>query len=288
MPEWTVIVFRAVGAVFILFTLTRILGKRQISQLTFFEYITGITLGELAGFISTDIEKNYFYGVLAILIWFALPFGMELLTLKSKNLRDLLEGKARVLVKDGKVMEDNLKKERLSSDELLELLRTKNVFRMADVEFATMETSGKMSVLLREENQPITPKHLGIRVAPSQEPQAVILDGEIQDEPLSTIGLNRAWLKTELDKIGVSSKNVFLGQVDSYGQLFVDLYDDQLKIPAPQNKELLHAVLKKCTADLELFALSTKDPVAKQSFADCAGLMNEMLDEITPLLKNGA
>src|SRR5690606_38998165 len=122
--------------------------------------------------------------------------------------------KGTVLIKDGKVLEDNLKKERLTSDELMGKLRGQQVFRMSDVEFALMEPSGAINVLLKKEQMPITPSHLGIKVAPEQEPQTVIMDGNIMDEPLATMGLSRQWLNTELEKIGVTLANVYLGQVD--------------------------------------------------------------------------
>ena len=93
MPDWLHILYRSLATLVILFAFTRILGKKQISQLSFFEYIMGITLGELAGFISTDIERNYFHGLIALCVWFAVPFGIEMLTLKSVKLREWLEGK---------------------------------------------------------------------------------------------------------------------------------------------------------------------------------------------------
>jgi len=285
MPEWVNILLRSLGAIVTLYLLTRILGKKQIAQLTFFEYIAGITLGELAGFISTDMEAHYFLGLTALLTWFLIPLGVEYLSLKSKLMRDWFEGKARVLIKEGKVLEDNLKKERLSADELLQRLRTKDVFNMADVEFAVLETSGDLSVLLKKENQPLTPKHLGIKVGPELEPQAVILDGKRMNEPLATAGLSPQWLDTELEKLGVPMNNVFIGQVDSYGQLSVDLYDDKLKVPAPQTKAVLLSTLKKCEADLELFALSTGDEDTRKMYEQCSATMQKIISELKPLLK---
>lgn len=160
----------------------------------------------------------------------------------------------------------------------------KNVFKAADVEFAVMEPSGDISVLLTKENQPLTPKHLGANVGPEQEPQTVIMDGKIMDEPLATIGLNRQWLDTELEKLGVSIDNVYLGQVDSYGQLYVDLFDDQIKVPEPQKKAALLATLKKCEADLEMFGLSTKEQNTKQMYEQCSKALEKIIDEVKPLL----
>jgi hypothetical protein len=189
------------------------------------------------------------------------------------------------MIKNGKVLEDNLKKERYTIDELLEQLRTKSVFRVADVEFAVLEASGELSVLLKKEYQPLTASHLGIKPAPEQESQTVIMDGVIMDEPLSSIGKSRGWLSTELEKAGVSVENVFIGQVDTYGELYLDLYDDLLQVPEPSNKAQLLATLKKCAADLELFAIDTKQPEAKQMYTQCAGEMEQIVSNMTPLLK---
>jgi uncharacterized membrane protein YcaP (DUF421 family) len=286
MPEWLDVVVRSFSFLIVLFLVTKWLGKKQLSELSFFEYVTGITIGSIAAEVAMGLERNIFNGILGIVIFAAAPFVAGLLSLKSKKARDFIEGKGTVFVKDGKVMEDNLKKEKYTTDELMELLRKKNVFQAADVEFAVLEPTGDLSVLLKKENQPLTAKDLKLAVAPIKEPQTVIMDGEILDEPLFTIGQNRGWLNTELDKLGVSIENVFLGQVDSYGQLTVDLFDDKLQVPSPQEKPLLLATLKKCQADLELFALGTKVNEAKHMYTKNSKKLQGEIEKVTPLLKN--
>jgi uncharacterized membrane protein YcaP (DUF421 family) len=249
-----------------------------------FEYITGITIGSLAAYISLDLEANWYLGLLSLFVWVAFSLGIEFLQLKSKTIRDFIDSTGTVLIKDGKVLEDNLKKERLTTDELMEQLRKRSAFKVADVEFAIMEPSGDINVLLTRENQPLTPKHLGIKVGPEQEPQVVIMDGEIMDEPLATIGLSRGWLNTELEKLGVAIENVFLGQVDSYGQLNVDLFDDQIKVPLPQQKAALFATIKKCEADLMLFGLTTNNKKAKDMYEHCSKKMEQIIDDLKPVL----
>lgn len=284
MVDWLQVAVRTLVAVVILFGMTKLLGKRQVSQLSLFEYITGITIGSMAATISMDMESKWYIGIISLGVWVAVSLGIEFALIKSKKARDLIETSATVLIKEGKILEDNMKKERLSTDELMEQLRNKNVFLVSDVEFATMEPSGNINILLTKENRPLTPKQLGIKVGPEQEPQAVILDGNIMNEPLATIGLNREWLNTELEKLGVSVDNVFLGQVDSYGQLYVDLYDDQIKVPLPQKKASLFAVLKKCEADIEMFALSVKDARAKSMYEECAKSLQQVIEDVKPLL----
>lgn len=286
MADWLHIVIRAFSSLVIIFVMTRVLGKKQISQLNFFEYVIGITLGDLAGAISTDVNSNFWHGMIAILVWCLVPFILELLTLKSKTLRFWFEGKGTVLIKDGKVLEDNLKKERYTGDELLEQLRTKSVFRLADVEFAMLESSGDLSVLLKSEMQPLTPKHVGMTLVKEKPTQTVIMDGVIQEESLAEAGKGIGWLQTELDKLGVSKENVFLGQVDTNGELFVDLYDDKLQVPQPTERPALLAMLKKCEADLELYSLTTRHPEAKIMYQNCSVKLTKVIQDLHALLRS--
>ncbi|CAH0281622.1 DUF421 domain-containing protein [Peribacillus sp. Bi134] len=286
MPGWIEIVLRSFFFLIVLFLITKVLGKKQLSQLSFFEYVTGITIGNVGAELATKVEGNIIHGVLSILVFAIAPFIAGLISLKSKTFRDLVEGKASVFIKDGKVMEDNLKKEKYTIDELLGLLRKKDVFDISEVEFALLEANGDFSVMLKKQNQPITAKDLNLPVAAVKEPQTIIMDGSILDEPLSTIGLNQNWLHTELDKLGVLLENVFLGQANSNGELTVDLYDDKLKVPSPQEKPLLLATLKKCQADLELFALGTESKEAKEMFSKNSEKLQRAIDEVAYILRN--
>ncbi|PEK95922.1 DUF421 domain-containing protein [Bacillus mycoides] len=285
LPEWTLVILRSVFILIILFAITKWLGKRQISQLSFFEYIAGMTIGDIAAQVSTGLDSKFFHGVFAILIFAVVPFFTGILSLKNKTARDFFEGKSTVLIKDGKILEDNLKKEKYTSDELLELLRGKNAFSVADVEFAVLEPSGELNVLLKKDRQPLTAKDISLKVPNEKEPQTVIMDGNVLDEPLSASGHNRSWLHSELEKLGVVIENVFLGQVDSYGQLTIDIYNDKLQMPSPQNKPLLLASLKKCNADLELFSLETKSKSASDMYSKNAKQIEKILNKVTYLLK---
>ncbi|WP_429844012.1 DUF421 domain-containing protein [Brevibacillus sp. FIR094] len=284
MPDWLSILLRSIGAVAYLFLLTKIIGKRQIKQLTYIEYIVGISIGSIAAFMATEMDGPVYHSLIGMGVFALFPYLMEWLSLKSKFLRDLFEGKSTVLIKEGKILEDNLKKERLTAEDLMEQLRIKNVFRVADVEFALMETSGEVSVLLKSESQPVTPKHLELTVAPSEENQVVIMDGVIMDEPLATAGLNRRWVRTELQKAGVALENVFLGQVDKGGELYLDLYDDKLMVPGAQAMKLAFATLKKCQADLELYALNTKNQQMKRTYQTDSEQLQQIIDEVKPFM----
>lgn len=284
MPVWIEVVLRVILFMFILFLITKLLGKKQISQLSFFEYVTGITIGGIAAIVIIDVKHNIFIGIVAVTVVAGIPFLVGLISLKSKKFRDFVEGKGSVFIKDGKIMEDNLKKERYSADELLELLRKKNVFQASDVEFAVLEPTGDLSVMLKQENKPITLKDLNKPIVSVKEPQTIIMDGEIMDEPLATLGRSRGWVHTELEKLGVTIENVFLGQLNSFGELTVDLFDDQLQVALPQQRPLILSSMKKCQADLELFALGTESKEAKEMFSKNSKKLQEAIDKISPIL----
>jgi uncharacterized membrane protein YcaP (DUF421 family) len=264
--------------------MTKILGKKQISELSFFEYVSGITIGSIAGEAITGLEKNMFQGMTAIIIFSLATLFADILALKSKSFRDFIEGRGTVFIKDGKVLEENLKKEKYSIDELSALLRQKDIYRVADVEFAVLEPRGTLSALLKKENRPLTPKDLQMKVPTEKEPQTVIMDGSILNESLRSAGKSRGWLETELEKLELTLDNVFIGQVDSYGELTVDIYDDKIQVPSPTQRPLLLASLKKAQADLEIFSLETEDEASKAMYKKNANLVQETIDKLTPYL----
>jgi len=284
MPDWLDIVIRSVVAIAYLFLLTKIIGKRQIRQLTYIEYIVGIAIGSIAAIMATDMDGPIYHSLIALTIFALFPVLLDWLSMKSKTVRKIVDGNATILIKDGKILEDNLKSERMTVEDLMGHLRTKDVFRVADVEFALMEAGGEVSVLLKSQHQPVTPQQLGLKVSPAEEPQAVILDGVIMDEPLSTMGLNRNWVRAELEKAGVALENVFLGQVDKGGQLYLDLYDDKLKVSEPIEMKLTFATLKKCQADLELYALGTQNQRIKRTYQGDSQVLQKVIDQVKPLL----
>ncbi len=285
MPGWITLIVKSLILLVALFFLTKWLGKKHLSHMNIFEYISGVVLGGIVAIHTVTSESNIIYGLIAMFIWFIIPFGVELFSLKSKTFRNFTQGKSTVFIQDGKIMEDNLKKEGYSTDDLLEKLRDNNIFLASDVEFAVLEPTGTLSVLPKRENRPLTAKDLGLKLAPDKEPQTVIMDGKVLLEPLANLNLNKNWLETELDKMNVSIENVFLGQADHDGQLYVDLYDDKLVVPEPSEKPLLLATMKKCQADLELFALATENVESKELYERNSRKLQHATELIRPFLK---
>lgn len=208
---------RTLSAVVILFIMTKVLGKRQISQLSLFEYITGLTIGNIAAYISLDTDNQWYLGLVALSVWVLFSVGMEYATMKSKWIRDFVDGKGTVLVEKGAILEKNMAKERLTLDEFLEKMRSKSIYSIADVEFAVMESNGDITFLLKKEQQPLTPAALGWAVKPEREPQNIVMDGVVIEDALRQAGFDRVWLNKQLAAKGVQLEGVYLAQVDDAG-----------------------------------------------------------------------
>lgn len=284
MQSWIVVLIRTIILFFTTLVLIRIVGKSSLSKTTPFKFVSYIVIAIIASLISLGLIESTTLGIISLATWFVLSIALDYLSIKSKWVHDFINGKETVLIKDGKVMEENLLQVRYTGEELLRELRTKNVFNLADVEFAVMEATGEISTLLKSDKKPITPHDLNRKVAPLSEPQTVILDGTVLDEPLSTIGLNREWLKVQLSNAGVSVDNVFIGQVDSSGDLFIDLFDDSIQVAQPQVKELLYATISKVQADLMSFSLETDNPKAKEMYSQNYNKIKNAMDKLEPYL----
>jgi uncharacterized membrane protein YcaP (DUF421 family) len=284
LPEWIETILRSFFVVIILFTISKLLGKKKIGELGLFEFLSGIAIAGISTVVILGNEM-FLKGAISIFIIFIVLLLIDVIAIKSKSFHDFVKGTSTTFIKDGKVLEDNLKKERYTADELFSALRQKNIFNIADVEYAQLEASGDLSVLPKKESIPVTPKDMKIPTANAKEPYTVIMDGQILDEDLGKTGKTRQWLNVELEKLGVLLENVYIGQVDSYGELTVDVYDDTLNIASPQERPLLMAMLKKSQADLELYSLSTDCDKAKEMYKRNGEKMKNLVKKLEPFLR---
>lgn len=286
MEAWINIGFRTLGFFLLLIIVVPLMGRKPISSMTFFDYIAGLAAGLMVALIALNVVENLSLGMFALALWLlaiaAVTFGSQ----KSKWIHDHINGKEITVIKEGKIMEENLQSTRITADELLAQLRKKNIFQLADVEFAVIEANGDISVLLKREKQPLSPKGIGVEVSTIKEPQTVIMDGNIIDEHLAALGLNRNWLETELNKAGVSKANVFIAQADSMGELYIDLFDDSIELPKPTAKELLMTTLKKAEADFYTYALETQNDDWKGKYQKYAAEIHDVSRRLEPHLKN--
>jgi uncharacterized membrane protein YcaP (DUF421 family) len=225
IPE---LVTRIVLSFLILLTLTRIMGRQEISQTTFFTFVSAITIGTIGGSLVTNNILSIRNGVIALIGWSILTLAMELIDIKSKKARVLIEGQPIIVIKDGQIMEDSLRKARLDIDTLNAMLREKSAFSVSDVQYAIFETDGKLSVMKKEEKQSLTKSDMNIssvNVFPI--PTAVIADGKVNSESLSKLNLDKEWLDQQLKQSGVETiSEVFYAEVQKDGSLYVDKRSD--------------------------------------------------------------
>lgn len=196
MQEWIAILLRALSLLILVLFSSRIIGKQNITRATPFTFMSYIVIAVISALISTKVIESLAFGFIALGVWVILPIIIDFLSIKSKWIHDIVNGKGTILIKNGKIMEENLLKARITGEELLRDLRSKNAFNIADVEFALMESNGEINVLVKGDKKPLTAYDLGKKVAPKSESQIVILDGTPLNGPLTSLGLNQNWLKT--------------------------------------------------------------------------------------------
>ncbi|WP_026583742.1 DUF421 domain-containing protein [Bacillus sp. J33] len=282
MTDILATVVRSLFIILGLFFITKLLGKKQLSKLSFFEYIVGITVGDIAGTLSMDPDLSLRDGVTAFLIWAFVPLFISIVSLKSKPFRDFVEGKPTTFVENGKIMEENLKKEKFSIDELLEQLRKKDIFRVADVEFASLDSNGELNIILKKAKQPLTAGDLFMDLPEAGVPHAVILDGTIYNDALKNAGVSRAWLNAELAKRQVTAEQVFFAQIDENGQLKLDLYNDSVELPEIKQDDHLLILMKKIQAELEWYSLTAKEPALKMAYKEYSSRLNRWIKKAKP------
>ncbi|MBI6871495.1 DUF421 domain-containing protein [Clostridium aciditolerans] len=227
MSEALIVLVRGIIGFFTLLIFARILGKQQISQLTFFDYVLGITIGSTASTLTTDLTSSAWAHWVGLLTWAVICFAMQLSTIKSKTISSYIDGEPTIVVMNGKIMEDAMKKMRFRLSDLLEQLRTKDVFDLKEVQFAVLEKDGQLSVLKKPEYLPVTPKDMNLYTGPGGLTITLIYDGTIIPKNLKVINKDKEWLTDELRKKGINDvEDVFMAAIDKSNSLYIDLYKD--------------------------------------------------------------
>ncbi|MGV3263617.1 MULTISPECIES: YetF domain-containing protein [Cytobacillus] len=219
-------ILRVTISFLVLFLLARLMGRKEIGQMTFFNWATAIGIGSIAGNLAVNESTRIKDGVISLIVWTLFTILMDMLDLKSKQGRTVTTGEPLIVIKAGRIMERALKISRVDLDELQALLRQKDIFSLTDVDYAILETNGELSVLKKESQQPVTKNDLNIM---SQKkdliplPTEVIADGKVNSKNLSKLKLDNNWLDRELQKAKIhSAEDVFFAQVQQDGTLYID------------------------------------------------------------------
>ena len=214
---------RSTLIVVVLLILTRLLGKKQMSQLTYFNYITGVTMGSVAGDFISEVNMPVVDALASLIAICILTELNSFIALKSTSYRKVMDGDDIILIKKGKIIKPALKSCRMSVNILLMLLRQSNTFSVEEVEYAILETNGSLSVMKRQQAQPIIKSDLDIKAEKIKNlPREVISEGKIMKANLKELNKDEEWLKNELRKNNIESvKDVFYAEVRSDGTLYI-------------------------------------------------------------------
>ncbi|MFA1819944.1 YetF domain-containing protein [Virgibacillus oceani] len=209
----------------VLFFLTRILGRKEISQLSFVNFVSAIAIGSIAADFVLNQDLTILNGVIALTGWTAFTFIMAFIDIWSIKGRKIVSGDPVIVIKEGKIVDKALRRQQLDLDALMAMLREKNVFSIAEVDYAIFEANGKLSVMLKQGKQPVTKIDMNIpgkcRVYPI--PIEIIVDGKVIPENLEKLNLDINWVNEQLKKQDIDSiPDVFFAQVQTDGSLFIN------------------------------------------------------------------
>ncbi len=207
---------------FIALMVSRLIGRKMISQMTFFDYVIGITLGSVTANLAMVSQIPNSSAITVLITLAVLTILLDYIHIKSLFVRKKLDSEPTVLIENGKIINQNMKKSHVTINELLMQLRGKDMFNIADVEFAILETDGSLSVLPKSQNMPLTPSDLNISTKYKGLTKDLVIDGSIISENLKYINLDEQWLYNRIKKYGVTDiEDVFYAGLDSSGNLFV-------------------------------------------------------------------
>jgi uncharacterized membrane protein YcaP (DUF421 family) len=222
-----VIMMRTVMIYFVVFLVMRIMGKREIGKLSIFDLVISIMIAEIAVFVLEDINKPIIEGLVPMATLVLIQIIIAYITLKNRRIRLWFDGEPSVIIENGRIDRNEMKKQKYNLDDLMLQLRQSEITNVADVEFAYLETTGKLTVIRKNmekeeqsnesrQNTPPLVRYEGL-------PVLLIMDGKVQDENLVKIGKTRFWLKNIIQEKGLTDfKQVFFCTIDHKGRIYVD------------------------------------------------------------------
>lgn len=217
------VLIAGIMSVVAMFIITKIIGYREISQLSMFDYINGITLGSIAADLAISTEwKEALYCMIGMVVYGMFTFLFSLVSRKSLMVRNLLVGKPILLMRKGKLFRNSFKKARLDLDEFLIMCRGKGYFDLNKIDTVLMEANGQISIIPKAKSRPLTPEDINVLVDEEGLVANVVVDGHIMYSNLKQIGNNKEWLISQLKSLGV----------DDVSQVFLAICDQNNKLTA--------------------------------------------------------
>lgn len=198
----------------------RLMGKKQIGELQPFELAVTIMVSDLASLPMQDTRIPIVHGVIPIITLLFLQAVLSLLELKSEKIRSIVNGTPSILIKDGKIDLNQLKKQNFTASDLLEELRLKNYYNIEDIQFAILETNGQLSLIPKTELTAVTKADMQIKTTQDKLPTILILDGHVNYKNLKMVKKDEKWLKENLKNTTTPFKNIFIAVINSKGEFY--------------------------------------------------------------------
>lgn len=220
--ELLTVFFASIGSIIALFILTKLMGNKEMSQMTLFDYINGITIGSIAAEMATSLENDFLKPLLAMVIYAVAVIFITFLTQKSLKIRRFIVGRSSILYDNNKIYAGNIKKGKIDLTDLLIQCRSKGYFDLSQIQTIILEPNGQMSILPKSNFRPVTPTDLKLETELEKATINVVLDGKILDDNLKYSGNNKIWLQRQLKAQGIKRiKDVFLATCDYKNNLTV-------------------------------------------------------------------
>ena len=228
MSEILYIVVLSLGSIIAIFLLTKLMGYRQMSQMSMFDYVNGITMGSIAAEMATSLDTGIEKPLVAMIVYALVSLLLSTVSSKSIKARRMLEGAPLVLLDNGEIYRHNLRKAKIDVSELLVQCRINGYFDISKLQTAILEGNGKISFLQKATDRPLTPAD--VQLSPQQDYMVanVILDGKVMDENLRHTGKDEKWLLDQIRGQGAKRvEDVLLASCDSNNKLQGYLKDNQ-------------------------------------------------------------
>lgn len=185
----------------VVLVLMRIMGKREVGQLSLFDLVVAIMIAEVASIPLSDTSTPLLsHGILPVVVLVIMQMSLAYISLKSQTARKIIEGTPSIIIEQGRILEDEMRRIRYNVDDMMGQMREQGIYHLDKVEYAMLESNGKLSVILKADKRPVQPSDLGIAPAYEGLPVPVIYDGKVQLENLTTIKKDRPWLEQALAK----------------------------------------------------------------------------------------
>lgn len=221
---------RAITSLLVLFIASKMLGKKQVSELSIFDYVIGISIGNFAAEVTLNLESKIINGTLAVLLFGFIAYLVSIVSLKSMTLRRFFMGVPTIIIQNGKILKKNLKKNKIDVNDMLEQCRTKGYFDVSQIEFAILEVNGDLSILPKSQYRPLNPSDMKLKVDKEGLVANIIIDGKIMANNLNKVNKDIDWLIKQLKIKGKDLEDVLLGTIDLNGKLHLYDKNDNLNV----------------------------------------------------------